>query len=84
MWSAAWDSISLLQRVDLLGERLDLGLELGQGRGLRLDGVVALEDLVLDLAQAASSWAIWFWSALYSSFFLTWLSLTLRSSILAC
>ena len=28
------------------------------------------------------SWAIWFWRALYSSFFLTWLSLTLKSSIL--
>ena len=32
--------------------------------------------------MAAWSWAIWFWIALYSSFFLAWLSLTLRSSIL--
>ena len=34
--------------------------------------------------MAVLSWAIWFWIALYSSFFLTWLSLTLRSSILVC
>ena len=72
-----------MQRGDFRGERLELGLLGRDLLGLLLDSSIVLEHLAFDLSIWLFISAIWFWIALYSSFFLTWLSLTLRSSILA-
>ena len=60
-----------LHRVDLGGEFLVLGLLRGQGGGERLDLAEASRISSSSLPIDALSWAIWFWIALYSSFFLT-------------
>ena len=72
----------LLERGDLAAEPLRFGFELRErGRpGLDSSSETRISSSIFDLA--AFSWAIWFWRALYSSFFLTRLSLIFRSSIL--
>ena len=81
-WSPACDSICAFMASTSPANALTSASTLATSAAWASTTPIASRISSSILVIAALSWAIWFWRALYSSFFLTVLSFTFRSSIL--